>query len=95
MATRHASAEESNREEAMETSRVDAKGRITLPADLRKRLDIQKGETVCFRREGEAIVLKKGINPFDAAVEEALREYREGNTTKLEDFAAEMGITLE
>ena len=75
--------------------RVDDKGRVTLPKKLREKMNLVKGDTL-FLHEGKAeIILKKGIDPFDAIVKEGLKEYKEGKTTSLDDFASEMGINLD
>lgn len=39
----------------VETVTVTAKGQVTIPADLRRKLDIAKGERLVVVREGEAL----------------------------------------
>ena len=42
----------------METSTVTRKGQITIPARLRRRLQIREGTKVAFEAEGDHIVIR-------------------------------------
>lgn len=76
--------------------KVDSKGRVTLPNKLREKLNIKPGDTLFLNSmESDNILLKKAINPFDMLALEGLREFREGETTSLEDLANEMGVELD
>lgn len=39
--------------------------------------------------------MRKAINPFDELVDEAIREYGDGETKSIEELAAELGVELE
>lgn len=79
------------------TVKVDAKGRLVIPRELRDELDIQPGDTFFVEREEGRAVLRYAVaeNPFDALADHAEREYRAGRTRSLSDFAAEEGIALD
>jgi len=42
---------------------IDEKGRICIPIELRRRLNLKSGEKVIFQIEGEKIILRKGVTP--------------------------------
>jgi AbrB family looped-hinge helix DNA binding protein len=65
------------------TSTVDSKGRVTIPAALRKELGIHEGDTVFVETRDGMIRVAKAENPFDALAEEALAEHRAGLTRPL------------
>lgn len=69
----------------MATLRVDEKGRITLPAHVRKDLDLGPGDTVFYEEEDGIVRIAKAINPFDALADRAVDEYRAGKTRRLRD----------
>ena len=70
--------------------RVDEKGRLTIPADIRKSLGIKPGDALYCRREGNILQCAKAANPFDVLAEHAIEEYRKGRTRNLRDFAREL-----
>jgi bifunctional DNA-binding transcriptional regulator/antitoxin component of YhaV-PrlF toxin-antitoxin module len=74
-------------------TRMDDKGRITLPAELRGAL--QAGTTFAIRIEGKGFVLAPIENPFDGLAGEAIEEQRAGRTRNLRDFARERNIALD
>ncbi len=76
-------------------AQFDDKGRITIPKKLRDALGIRTKEAVFMKIINGDLVIRPAVNPFDALVEEALREYREGKTQDLRSFAKEMGIDLD
>lgn len=80
---------------AMDIVKVDAKGRVVLPASIRGRAGVEPGDVYFVAIENSVIRLAKAINPFDALAEEAIAEYEAGNTTSLRDFAEEEGIDLD
>jgi antitoxin PrlF len=49
----------------METSRVTAKGQMTIPKRLRERCGIREGDTVMLEVVGDRIVLRKVAGPAD------------------------------
>lgn len=76
--------------------KVDSKGRVTLPNKLREKLNIKPGDTLFLNETvNKTILLKKAVNPFDVLALEALKEYRNGETTSFEELAEEMGVDLE
>lgn len=79
------------------TVKVDAKGRLSIPQELRQELGIEPGDTLFVEREEGASVLRyaKAENPFDALARHAEREYRAGRLRNLRDFAEDEGITLD
>lgn len=51
----------------MQSVKVLAKGQITLPKKLRKKLNIKEGDALVIKETREGIVLKKGKTIFDFA----------------------------
>ena len=70
----------------MGTLRVDSKGRLTLPKDLRDELELAPGDTLFFEREGAFLRLGKAVSPFETLAAEAVREWRAGRTTPLRSY---------
>ena len=70
--------------------KIDAQGRVAIPAAMRTRLGLEPGDTlfVHLDEETHGVRLAKAINPFDLLYEHAIREYRAGKTTSLRDFLA-------
>ncbi len=70
--------------------KIDAQGRIAIPAAMRARLGLQTGDTLFAHLDEETggVRLAKAINPFDLLFERGIREYRAGRTTSLHDFLA-------
>lgn len=70
--------------------KIDAQGRVAIPAAMRNRLGLQAGDTVFVHldEETQGVRLAKAINPFDVLYEHAVREYRAGKATNLRDFLA-------
>jgi AbrB family looped-hinge helix DNA binding protein len=44
-------------------STIDEKGRICIPAELRKKLNLKYGEKMIFYSEGDRIILMRAITP--------------------------------
>jgi AbrB family looped-hinge helix DNA binding protein len=44
---------------------LDEKGRICIPSELRKQLNLVAGEKLVFQIENNAIVIKKAIEPHE------------------------------
>lgn len=79
-----------------EPVRIDDRGRISLPKEIRDQMGIESGDTLFMRiSENGLLEVLKAINPFDLLVDEAIREYKEGKTTSIEDLAAELGVDLD
>jgi AbrB family looped-hinge helix DNA binding protein len=81
----------------MATATVDAKGRLSIPADVRGELGIKEGDVFFIETDAEhsVIHLAKAQNPFDALAEHALSEYRAGRTRRLRDYATSHDITVD
>ena len=75
------------------TTRMDDKGRITVPAALRGA--VQAGTTFAIRAERGGFVLAPIENPFDALAAEAIDEHQAGRTRNLREFAREKNITVD
>ena len=75
--------------------KVDSKGRLLIPQDMRSALDIHPGDTLFVEREGKVLRYAKAENPFDLLAEHALREHEAGRTKSLRDFAAENNLALD
>ena len=73
----------------MGTLRIDSKGRLTLPKELREELEIGPGDTVFFEREGSVLRLAKAANPFDVLAAGAAAEWRAGDTTSLRAYSGD------
>lgn len=79
----------------MDVAKVDAKGRLSIPLDIRNRAGIQPGDVYFVAFEGSEIRLAKAINPFDALADQAISKYKAGETMSLRDFAEEEGFDLD
>ena len=82
---------------AIVTVKIDAKGRFTIPRDVRERLGIEPGDSVFLDVDDVPGVLRfvKAENPFGILAEYAVAEYRAGRTKSLREFAAENAISLD
>lgn len=79
-----------------EPAKIDARGRISLPRSIREKLGLETGDTLFMRVSPEGLLeMRKAINPFDELVDEAIREYGDGETKSIEELAAELGVELE
>ena len=80
-------------------TKISSKGQVVIPQDLRKKLNIEEGETLSVSSQGNLIVLKKiekGMTQDELRtlneIEEAWEEIREGKFKKMEakDFLNEI-----
>lgn len=80
----------------MVTVKIDDKGRLSIPADIRGQLGIQTGDVFFLETDAEhtLIHLAKAQNPFDGLAEHAAEEYRAGRTRRLRDYASDRGISV-
>jgi AbrB family looped-hinge helix DNA binding protein len=69
--------------------RIDNKGRVTLPKNMRDALGVKIGETVFLKYDPEdkQVRLAPAISPFDVLAEHAVEEYHTGRTKTIEEFA--------
>jgi len=76
--------------------RIDNKGRVTLPKNIREALGLETGDTVFLKYEPEKkqVRLARALSPFDVLAEHAIKEHREGRTRRIEEFAREQNIHL-
>lgn len=79
----------------MDVARVDAKGRLSIPLDVRNRAGVNPGDVYFVAFEDSEIRLAKAINPFDALADQAISEYKAGQTMNLRDFAEAEGLDLD
>ena len=76
---------------------IDAKGRVSIPREVRDSLGLESGDAVFIETDEnkQFVRMAKAINPLDILAAEALAEFERGETTDLRDFAREMGIELD
>ncbi len=73
------------------TARVDNKGRLSLPQDIRKMLHIETGDIFFIEADSNDVLrLAKAENPFDILARHAIQESRAGKTITLEEFEQKM-----
>ncbi|MCI0184922.1 AbrB/MazE/SpoVT family DNA-binding domain-containing protein [Sulfoacidibacillus ferrooxidans] len=77
------------------TTHVDNRGRVLLPQAIRDLLNIQSGDLFYLKPEQNGVHIVKGINPFDALAEDAIRQNRSGQTIALEEILEREGITVD
>ncbi|MBE3584343.1 MAG: AbrB/MazE/SpoVT family DNA-binding domain-containing protein [Limnochordaceae bacterium] len=58
--------------------RIDERGRVVLPVDIRKQLGLEPGDTVFVQKQGDQLILAKSPNSFDALGKHAQSERWEG-----------------
>ena len=70
-------------------ARMDDKGRVTLPKDMREALGVGAGDTVFFRYDPQNNQLRiaPAKSPFDVLAERAVKEYKGGRTKAIEEYA--------
>ena len=71
---------------ALLLGRVDSKGRVLLPKEVRDRLDLGPGDALCMEISGTVVRCAKLTNPFDALAAHAEQEHRAGRTRNLRDI---------
>jgi len=79
------------------TIRVDNKGRVTLPKNIRAALGVTSGDTVFLKYEpkNNQVHIAPAINPFDLLAEHAISEYQKKRTRPLEEFAVEHNVNRQ
>lgn len=78
----------------MVTTKLDDKGRISIPADIRERLGLESGDVMFLDVQNMVLRVAKATNPFDALIDEAIDEFEAGKTKSLSDFAKDEGSDL-
>ena len=61
-----------------ETVRVQAKGQVTIPTKIRRKLNLKKGDMVSFVETDEGVLMK----PAEVIMKEALEEIGEGSESR-------------
>lgn len=52
----------------MTTTKVSSKGQVVIPAEIRKRLGIRKGQQLIVETQGDAIVLRPATKAYFASL---------------------------
>lgn len=78
----------------MVTVKVDAKGRLSIPANIREEIDMNPGDVYFLETDLGVLHLAKAENPFDELAKYAIEEYERGETISLEDYAKSRGFDL-
>ena len=69
------------------TAKVDNKGRLSLPQELRAMLHIEAGDIFFIETDKNNILkLAKAENPFDVLARQALKDSKAGQTITMEEF---------
>ena len=74
----------------MKHPRVDAKGRITIPAEVRKKLHLRPGDKVAFINEGEKTILSNASLAPLSQIQEQMRGAAEKAGVSKEDDVVKM-----
>jgi bifunctional DNA-binding transcriptional regulator/antitoxin component of YhaV-PrlF toxin-antitoxin module len=84
-------------EEAMSTvtARMDDKGRLAIPREMREELNLVPGSTVFLKLEGGVLQMAKAEDPFEVLARGAEQEYRQGRTRSLRDYARANEIQVD
>lgn len=78
----------------MVTTRMDDKGRISIPANIREALGLESGDVMFLDVQNAILRVAKATNPFDALIDEAVEELESGRTLNIRDFAADEGVEI-
>lgn len=69
------------------SAKVDNKGRLALPLDLRELMHIEPGDVFFIKPEKNDILkLARAENPFEFLAKHAIEESRKGKTISLDDY---------
>lgn len=81
----------------MDAFKVDAKGRLSIPQEIREQFSIESGDLFFVKADSEhaTIHFSKAQNPFDGPTQHAIEKYHTGRTRSLEEYAADRGINLD
>ncbi len=77
----------------MAAVRLDDKGRLSLPRELREALGLRPGDVLFVERDGATVRLAKAVNPLESAVVEALALVHAGQKVPLARLAARHKVT--
>jgi antitoxin PrlF len=56
----------------MQASKVTTKGQVTIPKEVRERLQVQAGDVIAYEFQEDGLVVVRKIEPFDAGWHRAL-----------------------
>lgn len=69
------------------TGKIDNKGRLALPQDLRQLMHIEPGDVFFIKPEkNDVLRIARAENPFDYLAKQAIKESRAGKTISLDDY---------
>lgn len=71
------------------TTTLTSKGQVTIPKELRKKLDLQQGDKLVLVEEHGNIILRKVS--LEEVRKEALENYESGNTLTHEEVFDDLG----
>lgn len=71
-----------------DVTRMDDKGRISIPAGLRTCLGLEAGAVIFMQEQNGGLMLRQAPNPFDTLAEHAIAEHRAGRTIGLDEIDA-------
>ena len=74
--------------------RIDNKGRLTIPLNIRKSLNINSGDIFFIKPEKFGLHIAKVDNPFEDLVEYAKHERKKGKSIDLRAYAEKNKIGL-
>jgi AbrB family looped-hinge helix DNA binding protein len=58
----------------MRTSRISAKGQVTIPKEIRKTIGVKPGDLIAYDVQGGGVVTLRRVEPFDRAFHAALAD---------------------
>ena len=74
----------------MELAKINSKGQVTIPMEIRRKIGVKEGDTVLFIQEGNKIVIiNASINPL-REVQEAFKGAAEEQGIKNEQDVVDM-----
>ena len=78
-------------------AKVDNKGRVTLPREVRESIGIEAGDTVFIKYEADKkmIYMAPAVSPFDVLAENAVEEHKKGHTIPIEKYCKKNNIPLD
>lgn len=69
------------------SAKVDDKGRLALPLDLRELMHIESGDVFFIKKKkNDILMLARAENPFEFLAKNAIDESSAGKTISLEDY---------
>jgi AbrB family looped-hinge helix DNA binding protein len=78
----------------MVSIKIDAKGRLSIPVEIREELGIEPGDVFFIDADPAhgLLHLAKAIDPFDGLAAHAVEAYRAGRTRTLDEYLISQGI---